>query len=231
MKHYNKHEERDSALRSALKAFGAELVATEPCIKIRLPKAYDKQALIALLAEHDIIVNEPTPSNLDAFLAAVTGAEHGGANRELAYHEAPFASGKYPILPRGFAAGGGTVTGRAERIGGTLDLDALGREHAKAWRDCAALVANGPQGGALIEARPGCALAYEFSELGFNLSDYGLDDAPLGISIWEGTAEAQSPPFENPLEIGIDYEGAFRRLTAEEAAKVQAGEPIWGSGK
>jgi len=93
---------------------------------------------------------------------------------------------------------------------------------------CVALVAKNKRGGSLVSIKPYCALWWELDDMGsVDLGDYGLDDAPEGISIWEGMAIWQPGGYECPEDGMMNYEGTFRRLTAEEAAKMQAGEPLW----
>ena len=68
-------------------------------------------------------------------------------------------------------------------------------------------------------------------EVGSRLDDLGLDDAPLGLSIWEGVmrgGERYSTPD------GTDYadtylEGKFRELTAEEWKAVMFKYAPWDS--
>ena len=94
--------------------------------------------------------------------------------------------------------------------------------------NCVALVAANKRGGVLVHVKPHCALWWEMEEIGTaRLDDYGLDLAPVGVSIWEGKAVWSQGGYECPQDGQMDYEGTFRRLTAEEAAKMQAGEPLW----
>lgn len=112
------------------------------------------------------------------------------------------------------------------------NLDDKGKEESTDRRpydmNCIALVAANKRGGVMVHAKPHCALWWEMQEMGsIDLGDYGLDLAPEGISIWEGTAVWQRGGWECPEDGQIDYSGAFRRLTSEEAAKMQAGESLW----
>lgn len=96
-------------------------------------------------------------------------------------------------------------------------------------KDCIALVACDGRGhGIILQAKQYCALWWDMDQVGsVDLSDYGLDLAPAGVSIWEGKAIWIPGSYECPQDGSTDFEGDFRRLTSEEAAKVQAGEPIW----
>lgn len=81
--------------------------------------------------------------------------------------------------------------------------------------DCMALVAcDGNGHGIILQAKQ-------------YLSDYGLDLAPQGVSIWEGKSIWCPGGYECPQDGSTEFEGEFRRLTAEEAAKVQVGDLIW----
>lgn len=91
-----------------------------------------------------------------------------------------------------------------------------------------ALVANGKLGGCLIDIKPGCVLDIECDEFGSTaLDDYGLDDAPEGLSIWEGYDYWTPGGHEFPQDGDIEYRGTFRRLTLDELAKLANGEPLW----
>lgn len=92
----------------------------------------------------------------------------------------------------------------------------------------AALVANTKNGGVIVCSKPGCDLYYEIHEIGsVNVGDYGLDDAPEGITVWEGNGIWQPGGYETPQDGEMFYEGKFRRLTNEELEKVQKGENLW----
>lgn len=91
-----------------------------------------------------------------------------------------------------------------------------------------ALIANTRNGGVVLHARPGSTLFYEMHELGSSrVDDYGFDDAPEGITVWEGTAAWQPGGYETPQDGMTIYEGTYRRLNDEEILKVQKGENLW----
>lgn len=63
----------------------------------------------------------------------------------------------------------------------------------------------------------------------YDLSDLGLDDAPHGISIWEGIYVYYSGSWENELEGGgSDPKGTFRSPTDDEWGAIKAGRSPWG---
>lgn len=75
----------------------------------------------------------------------------------------------------------------------------------------------------------GSALHYEIKDAGMKtLEDLGLQEAPVGISIWEG--QYRSVQCGNPSG-GYDYEsepvGAFRAPTDEEWAAIRSGTEPW----
>lgn len=92
----------------------------------------------------------------------------------------------------------------------------------------AALVCNSKYGGMLVACKPGCCLEQEACEVGtYMLDDFGLDDAPNGLSIWEGYNHWQPGGYEYPQDGEIYYIGKFRPLTTEEISTLARGEPLW----
>lgn len=97
---------------------------------------------------------------------------------------------------------------------------------------CIALVCNNHQGhGFVLAVKPATVLANEVETIGTALADLGLDDAPWGVSIWEGTATWAGGEMyygmDGPADSYAEYTGAFRDLTALELAKLLAREPLW----
>lgn len=91
-----------------------------------------------------------------------------------------------------------------------------------------ALVADGKYGGCIVSAKSGCVLEVQLSEVGSSrLDDYGLDDAPHGISIWEGYSLWIPGGYEYPQDGELDFRGEFRKLTPDELTKLANGEPLW----
>lgn len=92
----------------------------------------------------------------------------------------------------------------------------------------AALVVNGKVGGALIDIKPGCCLDMEFDQIGScTLGDYGLDDAPNGLSVWEGFDRWVPGGYECPQDGYTEYNGTFRPPTVDELTKLANGERLW----
>lgn len=61
------------------------------------------------------------------------------------------------------------------------------------------------------------------------LDDLGLDDAPHGVSIWEGRYVWSNPSWENHLEQDSMPEGAFRAPTDDEWQSIREGRSPWTS--
>jgi hypothetical protein len=97
------------------------------------------------------------------------------------------------------------------------------RVRANATTESIALVASNGKTGVVL-ACDGRGIEYFVDGLGGALDDLGLDDAPEGLSIWEGVLRS-TRSYEG--EHDAHLEGAFRPLTAEERARVVAGEEPW----
>lgn len=90
------------------------------------------------------------------------------------------------------------------------------RRRVGATTDSIALVANAGGIGCVL-ACDGEAIEIDFDiESSKSLCDHGLDDAPDGISIWEGKGYASSGTYEHPLETDFELVGKFRQLTDRE---------------
>lgn len=81
--------------------------------------------------------------------------------------------------------------------------------------------------GAVLHVVQGTCLAQDLEDIGPDLDDLGLDDAPDGISIFEGTTEWYPGSFESPNDGGSEHVGKFRPLTVEELTAVAAGRAPW----
>ena len=85
---------------------------------------------------------------------------------------------------------------------------------------CWAIIANNNGQGCVLAYGGGATLRYEIEEAGCHALDYlGLDDAPEGISVWEGryntTGNAGSPGyFDDSVE--TQPCGRFRALSNQE---------------
>lgn len=74
----------------------------------------------------------------------------------------------------------------------------------------------------------GASLANEIEEGGLvHLGDLGLDDAPNGISVWEGRYFWTRGPYEYPDDGDSYPSGKFRDPTEEEWQKIRAGRCPW----
>ena len=60
-----------------------------------------------------------------------------------------------------------------------------------------------------------------------NLADLGLDDAPVGISIWEGVVRGSRHETMDGTEYETHTEGTFRAATADEWASIKKDECPW----
>jgi len=60
-----------------------------------------------------------------------------------------------------------------------------------------------------------------------DLSDLGLDDAPEGISIWEGIIKTVHTHTPDANEYDSWLEGSFRKPTIEEWDSIRRGECPW----
>lgn len=106
----------------------------------------------------------------------------------------------------------------------------VNEQEIEAWTTSAALIAMGPNTGAVLEYC-GSGITLEISEAGlYALDELGLDDAPLGLSIWEGEYVFEPgyiDGYEAPGEGQSLPKGKFRELTPEEWEKVRKREPLW----
>jgi len=73
----------------------------------------------------------------------------------------------------------------------------------------------------------GSAISWHVDEFSSSLDDLGLDDAPDGLSIWEGTMGSRRVQTQDGDDWDYEVNGAFRDLTPEEWDKLKAGEPLW----
>lgn len=95
-------------------------------------------------------------------------------------------------------------------------------------RPSRALIAMGPHHGCLLEW-DGSDIEYEVEQIGSLLDDLGLDDAPSGLSIWEGEyvyTPGRSTP-DGYSDPDVQSNGVFRDLTSEEWEKVRLNEDLW----
>jgi hypothetical protein len=96
------------------------------------------------------------------------------------------------------------------------------------YRESKALVAQGHRQGCILEYT-GTHIGYEVEGGAQDLTDFGLDDAPKGLSIWEGRYH-YDPGYDSPngpAEGSSDPVGEFRRLTPEEWTKLARDGFLW----
>lgn len=96
-------------------------------------------------------------------------------------------------------------------------------------RDSLAVVACDGRGHGCVLWTAGPHVKQEISEAGSQaLDDLGLDDAPLGISVWAGKSFPYPGSWENPGEGGgVEMRGEFRDPTPGEWAAIRRGECPW----
>lgn len=94
---------------------------------------------------------------------------------------------------------------------------------------CKAVIANNGRAGCVLWT-VGAHIRFEMEECGFSqLGDLGLDDAPDGISIWEGIYVWQSGGFEYPHDGEMYPAGKFRKPSKEEWDKIIKNECPWSN--
>ena len=93
------------------------------------------------------------------------------------------------------------------------------------WEDqCWAIIANNNGQGCVLAYGGGATLRYEIEEVGYHaLDDLGLDDAPEGISVWEGRYDTTGGIgclgyYDDSIE--TQPIGRFRPLTKEEWSRL-----------
>lgn len=91
----------------------------------------------------------------------------------------------------------------------------------------AVVVCDGKGTGAVLW-HVGGDLFLEIDAAGTALDDLGLDDAPIGISVWEGrfTYEERASSSGEPVEDAV-AEGTFRPPTGEEWKAIHEARPPW----
>ena len=91
-----------------------------------------------------------------------------------------------------------------------------------------AIIACDGNGNGVVLTAVGERLRIEIEEHGLrHLSDLGLDDAPQGISVWEGTYVWSPGPFECPEDGCCNAVGTFRVPTDEELRAARDGHNPW----
>lgn len=97
-----------------------------------------------------------------------------------------------------------------------------------AWEDNSfAVVACNGSGVGVVLWTGGPHVAFEISQGSAKLDDLGLDDAPAGISVWEGKYLWHPGSYEYPQDGATEPNGRFRSPTLEEWEAIKAGECPW----
>lgn len=97
-------------------------------------------------------------------------------------------------------------------------------EPAETHTTSKAVVVNGKSKG-IVLWWSGTRIEMEVDEGGLEeLGDLGLDDAPFGVSIWEGDFYWERGGFEHPEDGDMHPKGKFRQPTADEWSAIQKQE-------
>lgn len=116
-----------------------------------------------------------------------------------------------------------------------FDHDPLGRDplaptqhntDPRNWtKPSLAVIACDGDGNGCVLHTVGPHVTHELDEIGRALGDIGLDDAPEGISIWEGKIKTSGPDHDGEYDAWLD--GTFREPTDDEWAAIRAGRCPW----
>lgn len=91
-----------------------------------------------------------------------------------------------------------------------------------------AVVACDARGNGAVLWFVGESLRNEIEEAGLRqLGDLGLDDAPCGVSVWEGSYVWTPGPYEHPEDGDVSPAGCFRAPTDAEWAAIREGCNPW----
>jgi hypothetical protein len=111
--------------------------------------------------------------------------------------------------------------------GRIMELTQQEEERRKKARSKAVIAAN-DKGFGCVVWYVGPGLTNEIEEVGLHeLGDLGLDDAPEGISVWEGVFVWQPGPYEHPDDGDLVPSGTFRKPTDEEWIAIREGRNPW----
>lgn len=101
-----------------------------------------------------------------------------------------------------------------------------GWEDPEEWRPSRAVVAQGEDKGVMLWW-DGSGVEQLASDVSPRTEDVGLDDAPVGISIWEGEMETQRVTIIDSEEYESELRGKFRSPTDEEWTAIREGRSPW----
>lgn len=97
-----------------------------------------------------------------------------------------------------------------------------------AWgKPSKAVIAMGPDGCGVVLSTAGPHVACDIEQISGDLGDLGLDDAPPGISIWEGKSEGGAYDHYNGDYADTYLVGTFREPTEEEWQAIRKGKCPW----
>lgn len=85
------------------------------------------------------------------------------------------------------------------------------------------VASNGQGKGCVLWWTDGSNLDAEIRECSSDLAELGLDDAPRGLSIWEGSYRWVPGPWDCPSDGHTEPIGKFRPPTADEWTAIMAG--------
>jgi hypothetical protein len=96
------------------------------------------------------------------------------------------------------------------------------------WTPSRAVIAQGKRNGCVLYVTPGSYLEQECGDISDQLGDLGLDDAPTGISIWEGTHKGggyngHTGDYDDCYPVGT-----FRAPADDEWTAIREGRNPWG---
>lgn len=92
-----------------------------------------------------------------------------------------------------------------------------------------AVVANGDHGGVVLW-RHGNHIDHAMELWAGDLTDVGLDDAPQGVSVWEGYYTFHEPRgMEGDYDTDAEAHGCFRVPTDAEWGAIRRGESPWAN--
>lgn len=108
-------------------------------------------------------------------------------------------------------------------------LDEVANPKPHVYQPSKAVVANwdSSRNGIVLWFSVDSLIASEIEQLSRGLDDLGLDDAPNGISIWEGTYVWFPGGYECPQDGTSEARGTFRAPTDEEWTAIREGRSPW----
>lgn len=90
-----------------------------------------------------------------------------------------------------------------------------------------AVIAGDDRGHSIVLWHHGEQIDSEVAALGRHTYDLGLDDAPAGVTVWEGRYVWHPGSYECPNDGDSEAVGKFRAPTDDEWAAIRAGRNPW----